>query len=114
VWVIWSATQYAIFAVALPALCGLTLTGKRLQQIHSINEMTHILLGLRLRTVVLDFTLNFAELVQLDTKTQKAESAIQGATTILCTVLISLYLIFKQWQQRKLIGMETIQIRETS
>lgn len=31
---------------------------------------------------------------------------IQGATTVLCTILISLYLIVHQRKQRKLIGME--------
>jgi hypothetical protein len=56
--------------------------------------------------MILSATLPLAKLLQLDSKTEIAANAIQGATTILCTMLISLYLIFKQWQQGKLIGME--------
>jgi hypothetical protein len=46
----------------------------------------------------------------LDNETNQAERALQGANTMLCTMLICGYLIFKQWEQRKLIGMETIQL----
>jgi multisubunit Na+/H+ antiporter MnhC subunit len=48
------------------------------------------------------------EAEQMNTKTARAANfAIQGATTVLCTMLISLYLIYKARQYRKLIGMET-------
>jgi hypothetical protein len=56
--------------------------------------------------VVFEIALTSDKLVPLDLKEQLAETIIQGTTTLLCTILISLYLIFKQWQQRKLIGME--------
>lgn len=49
-----------------------------------------------------------AEAVQQDLKLQLAKSAIQGSTTILGAMSISLYLIFSQRPQEQLIGMETI------
>jgi hypothetical protein len=76
--------------------------------------MSHTLLGLKLRSSILEATRSISEVLQVDRKTAVVETAFQGATTVLCTLLISLYLIFKQWQQRKLIGMEIIQIGENN
>ncbi|XP_006455509.1 hypothetical protein AGABI2DRAFT_121427 [Agaricus bisporus var. bisporus H97] len=86
VWVIWNATRYAKLVVVLPLLCLLTYA------------------ALVLRTIVLNATLPITGVSLLDTKTQLAELPIQAATTILCTVLISVYLTYEHWRQRKLIG----------
>jgi hypothetical protein len=56
--------------------------------------------------VILESNLPILKALEVDNKTQQVGMANQAATTILCTMLISLYLIFKQWQQRKLIGMK--------
>jgi hypothetical protein len=69
-------------------------------------EINRIFLVLELRTLILEVTLPFAEILLLDSETQLAEAAVQGTTTIFCTTLISVYLVFQQRQQRKLIGME--------
>jgi multisubunit Na+/H+ antiporter MnhC subunit len=61
---------------------------------------------MRLRSIVFKSTLPLDEALRRDVKPEIAEIVIQGSITILCTVLISLYLIFNQRQQRKLIGME--------
>jgi hypothetical protein len=63
-----------------------------------------------LRSIILRTTLPIAEVLQLDDRADKAQMAIQGATTLFCTMSISLYLIFKQWQQRKLIGKLITQV----
>ncbi|KAF7762323.1 hypothetical protein Agabi119p4_8916 [Agaricus bisporus var. burnettii] len=86
VWVIWSATRYASLVIVLPSLCFLTLV------------------ALNLKTVVSAITIAYTEISQVDSKTQVAQSAIQGTTTVLCTVLISLYLVYQHWRHRALIG----------
>ncbi|EKM75863.1 hypothetical protein AGABI1DRAFT_131770 [Agaricus bisporus var. burnettii JB137-S8] len=86
VWVIWSATRYAKPVIVLPVLCLLALA------------------ALDLRTIILQTTLPVADVLRLDRKAELAKVAIQGTTTILCTVLISLFLTFQHWRQRKLIG----------
>jgi hypothetical protein len=73
---------------------------------NSFISVNHFLPALRLRTIILETTLPFAEILQLPAKTEVAGSFIQGATTVLCTLLIALYLVFQQWRQRKLIGTE--------
>jgi hypothetical protein len=74
-------------------------------------EIIHTLPVLKLRTIILQTTLPFAEYIRQQGKTDIVEAAMQGTTTILCTMLISLYLVFKQWQQRKLMGREFISNR---
>jgi hypothetical protein len=102
--VIWSATRYANSVTVLPVLCLLTFTGDLFTTYYSLLQDGLYSAGLALRTIVLDTIISLAKDVPLDT-IDRVEVAIQGATTVLCTMLISLYLIFKQWQQRKLIGM---------
>lgn len=60
--------------------------------------------------VIRETTLPPARQSQLDGKLQLAQTAIQGATTGLCTALISLYLVYQHRRQRKLIGMELFPI----
>ncbi|EKM81290.1 hypothetical protein AGABI1DRAFT_127302 [Agaricus bisporus var. burnettii JB137-S8] len=87
VWVILSTTSYGKLLTVLPFLCFLAFT------------------VLQLRTVIIGTTLPMEVAEKLDTKTTRAaEVAIQGVTTMLCTALISLYLIRVRWQHRKLIG----------
>jgi hypothetical protein len=66
-----------------------------------------------LRTIILEATLPPAELVRLDSKTELSKFVIQGVVTIFCTLSISLYLIFRHWYQRKLIGKEIARIHKT-
>ncbi|KAF7762320.1 hypothetical protein Agabi119p4_8913 [Agaricus bisporus var. burnettii] len=96
VWVIWSATRYAKPVIVLPVLCLLALAAIPSQ---------HSLPALDLRTIILQTTLPVADVLRLDRKAELAKVVIQGTTTILCTVLISLFLTqFQHWRQRKLIG----------
>jgi hypothetical protein len=68
-------------------------------------QINHALLALALASIIIDTTLPTEQVVKLEVKAETMSLAAQGATTILCTILISGYLIFKQWQQRRLIGM---------
>jgi hypothetical protein len=64
--------------------------------------------------VILESNLPFPKVLKVDNKTEQVAMANQAATTIFCTMLISLYLIFKQWQQRKLIGMKITEGAESN
>ncbi|KAF7776620.1 hypothetical protein Agabi119p4_5013 [Agaricus bisporus var. burnettii] len=86
VWIIWKTTEYANFAIVLPSLCFLVST------------------ALQWRTLVLIITLPAEKVFELDSKTNSAENALQGATTMLCTVLISGFLIFQRRRNNKTIG----------
>ncbi|XP_006455506.1 hypothetical protein AGABI2DRAFT_121424 [Agaricus bisporus var. bisporus H97] len=86
VWVIWSATRYANLVIVLPSLCFLTFT------------------ALTFRTIILEIKLPVAEVMVADHTTSIVEFAFQGATTLLCTALISAYLVYQHWRQKKLIG----------
>jgi hypothetical protein len=88
----------------VPILCFLTFVGKSLPIESPFDQISHTLPALDLRTVIFDATLTTAETVRLDSKAEVAEIAIQATITMLCTVLISLYLIFRHLRQRKLIG----------
>ncbi|EKM75912.1 hypothetical protein AGABI1DRAFT_131811 [Agaricus bisporus var. burnettii JB137-S8] len=86
VWVIWSATRYAKLVIVLPSLCILVFA------------------VLTLKTIILATTLSVAENIRLGTKTQLVQQAIQVVITILCTMLISLYLVYQHLWQRNLLG----------
>ncbi|KAF7776616.1 hypothetical protein Agabi119p4_5009 [Agaricus bisporus var. burnettii] len=92
VWVIWGTTEYAGFVIVLPSLCFLAFT------------------ALQWRTVVLESTLPIQEAFKLDGKSNTAENALQGATTMLCTILISGYLIYQRRRHSKLIGESQISV----
>ncbi|XP_006455455.1 hypothetical protein AGABI2DRAFT_121383 [Agaricus bisporus var. bisporus H97] len=86
VWVIWSSTRYAKLVIVLPSLCFLVFA------------------ALYLKTIILVTTLSAVENSRLGTKTQLVQQAIQVVITILCTMLISLYLVYQHLWQRKLLG----------
>ncbi|KAF7760976.1 hypothetical protein Agabi119p4_10385 [Agaricus bisporus var. burnettii] len=104
-WIVWIGTAYVRFVVVLPVLCLLGFIGKSEPNVYADSKtQANVTLALRIRTTVLDMTVQAAALAGRDLKTELAEYALQATATLLPTILIAGFLIFESRRHKKLIG----------
>jgi hypothetical protein len=60
-----------------------------------------------MRAVILKTIVSPTEAARLDSKTEIVASVVQGVATVLCTMMISLYLVFERRRQEKLTGRKS-------